>query len=266
MSEDRYWKSSVSEITGDSVVIRGYRLDDLIGSSFTAATYLLIRGELPTAGQARVLDAILTAVLDYALEKPGTVAARFVVSSNPSMQAGLAAAALAAGEYSLAPEATARFTTRVYEQYVASASNDMRAFARTIVEDLRSRKERIPGLGHPVFKQIDPRAQVLRKIAVDEGVWSDAATLYEAIHAEFTSLPGKADIPINDVGMMALLCVSLGFTPEEATALAVIGTLPGVVAHISEELSSGRRIRVLQAKDVDYDVPRRELGSSEHSS
>ncbi|MEU1595159.1 citryl-CoA lyase [Streptomyces sp. NPDC005708] len=262
MSDDRYWRSGVSEIADGSVFIRGYRLDDLIGASFTSTTYLLIRGELPTPEQTRVLDAVLTAVLDYALEKPGTTAARFVVSSNPNMQAGLATAVLAAGDYSLSPEATARFALKLHDEFIASGSADKAAFAQAAVERMRQRKERIPGLGHPVFKKVDPRAQALRKIAVDAGMWTETADLYEAVHVAFAALPGKAEIPINDVGMIALLCVNLGFTPEESTALAVLGTLPGVVAHISEELSSGRPIRVVPNKDVEYDVPRRAAPTS----
>lgn len=265
-SADRYWQSRVSEVTDETVLVRGYPLEDLIGSSFTSAIYLVIRGELPTASQSRVLDAILTAILDYALEKPGTAAARFVVSSNPNMQAGLAAAVLAAGENSLAPENTGRFVARTYAEYLAEGSGDMDAFAVKTVAAMRERRERIPGLGHPVFKRVDPRAQRLRSIAVEEGVWSEAATLYETVHQAFTRLPGKADIPINDVGMLALLCDSLGFSPEESTALAILGTLPGVVAHVSEELSTGKPIRVLARDSVAYDVPRRRLPEAGPSS
>ena len=58
---------------------------------------------------------------------------------------------------------------------------------------------------------------------------------------------------------MAAITVGLGFSPEESTALAIMGTLPGVVAHISEEMSSGRTQRVIPRADADYDVPRRSL-------
>ena len=89
-----YWRSAVSRVTQDKVFVRGYDLEDLIGGlSFTAASFLLIKGRLPSPRETRVLDAVLTAVLDYALRKPGTAAARYVVSANPSMVAGLAAAA-----------------------------------------------------------------------------------------------------------------------------------------------------------------------------
>ncbi|MEU9329974.1 hypothetical protein AB0D91_40440 [Streptomyces canus] len=57
---------------------------------------------MPSPQDTRVLDAVLTAVLDYALRKPGTVAARRVVSANPRMVAGLAAATIAVGRPGLA--------------------------------------------------------------------------------------------------------------------------------------------------------------------
>jgi citryl-CoA lyase len=52
--------------------------------------------------------------------------------------------------------------------------------------------------------------------------------------------------------MMAVVLVELGFTPEETTGLAVLSTMPGVIAHISEELRTGRPIRVVPEAMVDY--------------
>lgn len=260
-NEDRYWRSEVSEITPDTVFVRGYKLDDLIGTSFTTSTYLLIKGRLPTPQEARVLDAVLTGVLDYGLEKAGTAAARFVVSANPHIQAGLATAVLAAGDHGLAAENSARFIADTYADYIAAGEPGITGFAEQVVADARAKRLRIPGFGHPVFKRVDPRAQILRQIAVDAGLWGAAAQLYEAVHQAFTQLPGREEFPINDVGMLAAICIALGFTPQESTALAVIGTLPGVVAHISEEYVSGRIGRVIPADDVDYATTRRDLST-----
>ena len=247
-----YWTSTVSRIEDGRVLIRGYDLEELIGGqSFTASTFLLLRGRLPTPQEVRALDAVLDAVLDYALEKPGTVAARYTVSANPSMVAGLAAAVLAVGQHTLAPEDTARFILDAHARMVA-AGTTAEELATTLVAEARERRERIPGFGHPRFRRIDPRAQRLREIAEASGLWGDRARLYEAVHRAFTALPGKADIPINDVGMMAVVLVELGFTPEETTGLAVLSTMPGVIAHISEELRTGRPIRVVPEAMVDY--------------
>jgi len=252
------WQTSVSRVDDGKVLIRGYDLEALIGGqSFTSSCFLLVRGRLPSPGEQRAFDAVLNAVLDYALLKPGTVAARYAVSANPSMVAGLAAAVLSVGSYTLAPEDTARFAVIAHERHVAAGS-PIAESAAVIVENVRARKARVPGIGHPLFKDVDPRAQKLKQIAVAEGLWSERSELYEAIHRTFVDAIGKPDIPINDVGMMALVMLELGFTPDEMTGIAVLSTLPGVIAHISEELASGRRIRTVPDDEVDYSavVPR----------
>jgi citrate synthase len=246
------WQTSVSRVDEGKVLIRGYDLEALIGGqSFTSSCFLLLRGRLPAPGEERALDAVLNAVLDYALLKPGTVAARYTVSANPSMVAGLAAAVLSVGSYTLAPDDTARFVLAAYDRHLA-AGTTLAETAGAIVADARARKERIPGIGHPLFKGVDPRAQRLKQIAVTEGLWSGRGELYEHVHRAFVDAIGKPDIPINDVGMMALVMLELGFTPDEMTGLAVLSTLPGVIAHVSEELASGRRIRTVPDDDVDY--------------
>jgi citryl-CoA lyase len=248
-----YWSSSVSQLTDSKVFVRGYDLEDLIGRiPFTAAIFLLIRGRVPTPQEVRALDAVLSAVLDYALEKPGTMAARYAVSANPSMAIGLSAACLSVGKHTLATEDTGRFILATHSEYLTSGLS-MEAFAEAKVNQIRQARERIPGLGHAVFKKIDPRGERLRAIAVQEGLWDQRAELYEAVHKAFTKLPGKSEIPINDVGVMAAVLLGLGFTPEEGTGIAVLSTLPGVIAHVSEELSTGRPIRIVPRDSALYE-------------
>lgn len=258
-AQPKYWKSSVSRIEPEHVLVRGYDLQELIGIPFAGATFLQLRGRLPSPGEVRVVDALLTAILDYGLEKSGTAAARYVVSSNPNMQAGLATAVLAAGEHSMAPENAAQYIADAYAAFEAADTDDMAVFAQGVVADAQVRRFRIPGFGHPVFRGEDPRAQKLKAIAVEAGLWGGPAALYAAIHAEFVKNPKVAHFPINDVGMLAAVAVALGFSPRETTALAVIGTLPGVAAHITEEITSGRLIRVIQPSEAEYDVPAHDL-------
>lgn len=254
VSTGAYWASSVSVVTDEKVYVRGYDLENLIGQiPFTAAAFLLIRGRIPTPQEMRVLDAVLSGVLDFALEKPGTVAARYAVSANPSMAIGMSAACMSVGTHTLATEDTGRFITATHREYLDSGLN-LDEFAQAKVLRMRESKQRIPGIGHPVFKKVDPRGALLKQIAVNEGLWSEAAEVYEAVHQAFTKLPGKSDIPINDVGIMAAVLLGLGFTPDEGTGLAVLSTLPGVIAHVSEELTAGKPIRVIPRETASYTV------------
>ena len=138
--------------------------------------------------------------------------------------------------YTLAPEDTARFIARGAQRQSASGDRSTSA-AGASSPTPEPASERIPGIGHPLLQARRPAsAASLKQIAVEEGLWSERAELYELVHRHFVEAIGKPDIPINDVGMMAVVLLELGFTPEEMTGLAVLSTMPGVIAHISEEL------------------------------
>lgn len=257
----RYWTTSVSDVETADVHIRGYGLGELIGTlSFSAAAFLLIRGRLPAPGEARMMDAILCSVLDYGLKKPGTVAARYCVSANPSMVAGLATAVLSVGEYTLAPDDAGRFIAESFaEAGRAGAPDDAAAAAE--IDRLRAAGRRVPGFGHPNFRFTDPRAQKLKQIAQDQGVWGPLCDWYEALHRAFTGKTGKPEIVINEVGMMAAILAQMGFAPAEMTGIALLSSMPGVIAHISEEMQGKVRIRTVPDEAVNYERSRRDLGA-----
>lgn len=258
-NEQKYWKTSVSDVEESSVFIRGYDLGQLIGEvSFASATYLLVRGRLPTPGESKIMEAVLCSVLDYSLKKPGTAAARFCVSGNPSMVAGLATAVLSAGEYTLAPDSGGSFIQSTYAEF-KRGSQSIGDAADDLVQKLRASGQRVPGFGHPNFRFTDPRAQKLKTIAQENAVWDEMCDWYEAIHAAFIRHAKKPDLVINEVGMLAAILAQMQFTPAEMTGLALISTLPGVVAHISEELSSKVRIRTIPDSEVEYDRKRLDL-------
>lgn len=254
-----FWITGVSEIAAEGVYIRGYPMSDLVGAiPFSGITYLLVRGELPTPGAARMMDVILSSILDYGLQKSGTLAARAVVSVNPAMTAGLGAAMLAAGEHALSPEDTGRFIAETFSAWKESGT-EMNEGARELVSNLRSAKRRVPGFGHQVFRYIDPRAERLKKIAQEEGVWGEANEWYEAVHRAFQAASNKPELVLNDVGMLASIMVQMGFTPQEMCGLALLSTMPGLIAHISEELQSGVRNRLVPDTHVQYSSGRRQL-------
>ncbi|AJY44046.1 citrate synthase family protein [Burkholderia humptydooensis] len=135
----------------------------------------------------------------------------------------------------------------------------MAAAADALITTMRSSGQRVPGFGHPNFRFTDPRAQKLKHIAQENGVWGDLCNWYEAVHAAFIKQANKPELVINEVGMMAAILAQMGFTPAEMTGLALISTMPGVVAHVSEELRSKVRIRTVADSDAAYLRNRRNL-------
>jgi len=258
-SRHQLWETSVARVENSNVFIRGYNILDLMGRlPFSASTYLVVRGELPTPSEARVVDTVLCSILDYSLGKAGTVAARFNLSGNPQPVAAIATSVLGIGEYTIAPEAAGHFIAEGFKRYRASGMK-LDKFATGFADELYANGTRIPGFGHFDFRKIDPRAQVLRRVAEEEGQWGEICEWYDALHRTYIKKARKPDMCINLVGMIAAVLSHLRFTPEEMTGLTVISTLPGVIAHITEELATGAKLRGLPARDIRQLDKRRNL-------
>src|SRR6476660_9905151 len=94
------WQSSLTEITPNKILIRGYPVDELMGRlGFAEAVYLLLMGELPTPAIGRMLNAVLVSSLDHGVTPPSTVAARNVATSGGPLKHCVAAGILAFGPH-----------------------------------------------------------------------------------------------------------------------------------------------------------------------
>ena len=80
-TEDDRWQTALTSIAPNSILIRGYPVDELMGRlSFADAVYLLLMGELPTPAIGRMLNAVLVSSLDHGVTPPSTLAARNVAT------------------------------------------------------------------------------------------------------------------------------------------------------------------------------------------
>ncbi len=94
------WKSAITQIEPNHVRVRGYDIDRLMGeTSFGAAVYLVLRGELPDEKTARLMEAILVSSIDHGATPPSALAARTIASTGGSLGASVAAGILAINRY-----------------------------------------------------------------------------------------------------------------------------------------------------------------------
>ena len=166
MSEP-FWKTAISKVEPNKIVVRGYNLMDLIGKySYADLTYLLWRGELPSADHSRMMDALLTVCLEHSLNAPSVDAARFVASSGVPLQAAVSAGIAAIGEWhGGAIEGAAKMlqegVARVKDKDTGMTVKEL---AEGILRQHRDQKQKIPGYGHPTHTQ-DPRTAKLLEVA-----------------------------------------------------------------------------------------------------
>ena len=94
------YRTSITHHVEGKPHVYGYDLTKLAGSkSFTAAIYLILKGEMPDKNSEKMLDAMLTIAIDHGAEPSSVVAARNVYSGGSPLQAAVSAGVLAFGEY-----------------------------------------------------------------------------------------------------------------------------------------------------------------------
>jgi len=245
------WESAVSEVGFHKINIRGYPLEDIIGRlTFTEVVFLTIRGELPTPAQAKVMDAVLCGIVDHGLFTPTSMAARVITSAAPeSIMPGVAGAMLTVGSVTVSPQDTAEVIAEAWRKVREEGLSRSDA-ARAVVEEFRARRQRLPGLGHPLHPTGDPRAAALRKVAVENGIWGEKGDMYEEIVRIFSEAINKS-LPLNIDGMMGCVLSELGFEPREMAGVAALSFMPGIIAHAVEESRSVK----LRATDYRYTGP-----------
>jgi citrate synthase len=89
---EQTWTQPITKIEPNKVAIRGYRIDELMGRvPFAHVVYLVLKGDLPTEAQGRVMDAILVSSVDHGGTPPSALAARTVTSGGAPLTTGIAA-------------------------------------------------------------------------------------------------------------------------------------------------------------------------------
>ncbi len=254
MTNVHQWETAISNVTPTDIFIRGYSIRDLMERlTFTEVAFLTIRGTLPEPKERQMLDAILIALVDHQFVSSHVTAARFIASGNPSVVAAIAGGVLAAGPNTLSPEAAARFIDWAMSRR-RELGGSVADAARELVTELIRRRELIPGVGHVTHKEQDPRTVTLRKRVGELGLVGERVELYEAIHQEFVRQKGRW-LPINADGMIAAILGDLGWTPEEMAGAAVLAALPGLLAHVVEEIRQRVPHRFLPPEQIVYTGP-----------
>ncbi len=245
------WQTKISRVLPGRVTIRGYSHEDLIGGrSYAAGVFLTLRGELPTAEEERMTDALLASLYDHGFVAASVLSARYCASGNPQLLPATAAGLLTAGSNTISPEHGCAFILAAHD-LMKRENLSMEETAKRVVADYRGRKKRIPGFGHPTHKSEDFRSTKLWKIAEDCGFIGERTRLYQAINAEFNSATGR-NICINIDGALACIMMEMGFKPLQMVAVAALAVLPGIMAHVIEEIEEGIPLRIVRDEDQDY--------------
>ncbi len=230
--------SSIGYTTRDEIFVRGRSLTkELMGKlDFVDMILLQITGKVPTPNLRAITNAILVAVSDHGIT-PSVIAARMTLLGAPeALQGAVAAGLLGAGDHFLGTtQKAAELLTRSLTGRESWHEDDLRNEAERIVADAVGTKRALPGFGHPIHTEGDPRTERLFEIARETGFDGRHSNLLRAIHAALIRQRGKF-IPLNVAGAIGAVVSDMGFKPVMSRAFSLIARTPGLVAHLAEEI------------------------------
>src|ERR1700712_3036873 len=171
MTDGLEFPTSLGASTADEIRLLGQDLaEDLMGEvGFGELAFWLVALRRPTPQETRVFEAVLVALADHGFT-PTAIAARLTYLSAPdSLQGALAAGLLGGGSRFLGvTQDWGGYLHDVIERQHGELPTDdagWDALALAAVTQTRAERKFVPGLGHPVHKNGDPRHPVLIGLA-----------------------------------------------------------------------------------------------------
>jgi citrate synthase len=119
-----------------------------------------------------------------------------------------------------------------------------------VVADARDRGKRLPGVGHRLHTA-DPRTRALIALARDCNKAGAGVAFLLALERAVSEQ--IKPMPVNVDGALAAVLFDLDFPPLFAKLVFMIGRVAGLTAHVMEEYSRERPMRI--RIPVDYDGP-----------
>jgi citrate synthase len=214
-----------------------------------AANFLyMLKGTEPQKQEVAVMDAYLVLLSEHGMNA-STFSARVTTSTLSDMYSAITTAVgtLKGTAHGGANEEAMRMFFEI-----GSADNVEQWFK----DNVKTGKKRVMGMGHRVYKALDPRAAVLnsKSKAMAEATnnlkWYElAAKLEKTARADEEFI--KKNLYANVDYYSAIALYTIGIPMDQFTPLFAIARVPGWCAHIFEQWADNRLIR----PDVEYVGP-----------
>ena len=247
-------RTAIAEAELDRIKVRGKDLcKDLLGQTgFTDYFLFLLTGERPSPTLVKVADATLVAIAEHALV-PSVVAARMTLAAAPdALQGAVAAGLLGCGSVILGASETAG--RLLIEVLLKAGEGNLDEAALAVLKDLRVGKKSLPGFGHPIHRNGDPRAAKLLQLARDWGVAGRHVDALLAVQQAIEPVWGRK-LVLNVSGAIPAVLLDAGYPVGALRGIPLLARAASLIAHLLEETQRplGFAMADAAAAAVSYD-------------
>jgi citrate synthase len=231
----------------DSITIRGKDLcSELMGHmNFTDFIVFHFLGKEPSALQRAVVDTVLVCIMEHGMT-PSAIASRVTYLGAPeSLQGAVAAGLLGAGtRFVGTADQAAALLKRIVSLPVPERENE----AMRIAKEHQESKKFLPGYGHPIHINGDPRVKRLDEVTRHAGAKGEYLDAMYMLGKAIKEVSGK-NIVINVNATIGAALLEADIPPEIARGFNIIARCAGLVGHIYEEQSEPAGYKIWQVAD-----------------
>ena len=240
-----WWSTSIIDMEPGVIRFFGYPVEQLIGNvSFAQMIWLMLRGEIPSAAQAKLLEIALVSSVDHGPQAPSIAIARMAATCGVGLNNAMASALNVLGDVHGGAGEQVVGIFHAIASGMAGGESMESATARVLNEFVAVHGKYIPGYGHR-FHPVDPRAPRLMelvKAAVDEGIVSGQfRRIGLCVEKSLADEERGKCVPMNIDGATAVIYAELGFPPPLARGLFCLSRSVGILAHAWEQTCEGGR-------------------------
>jgi citrate synthase len=250
-----YWSTSIIDIHPGVIRVRGYPIQELIGSiRFPDMIWLMLKGELPTPAQSALLEAALVASVDHGPQAPSIAISRMAVSCGLPLNGAMASALNTLDDVHGGAGQQAVELFHEIDEACATGTALTDAVSKAVDRFVREQGKYLPGFGHR-FHPVDPRAPRLLALVDEAAAKGDVngkfAKIARAVEAYLAARKQKS-IPLNIDGATAVIYAELGFEPPLARGVFCLSRAVGILAHAWEQMPKGERNKGPMPRQFQY--------------
>lgn len=186
---------------------------------FSDLIFELLSEEKPTAAQSKVFELILNLSIDHGPETPSAIKTIAAAQEGRTISEAVAEGILQINDtHGGAIEPAMRFFYMIKNEH-----QDI----KSLVKEYLDGHKLIGGFGHRIYKDTDPRAELILDKLKESGFDQEYVELADKVREAINESKGKS-LPLNIDGAIAVALCTFGWPPNLSKSVFIIARAPGL--------------------------------------
>ncbi len=191
-------------------------------TSFTGMIFELLSERKPSEAELKIFELILNLSIDHGPDTPSAVPTIEAAKGGKTISEAVAAGLLEINDrHGGAIEPAMNFFKKIKDENLDP---------KDLVKEYLDEHKLIGGFGHRIYKDQDPRAQLILDRLSEAQIGQEWAEIALKVEQAIEQTKG-AHLPLNIDGAIAVALLGFGWEPKLAKAVFIVARVPGLCAH-----------------------------------